>query len=409
MRALSFHPLHAIHTLDARSRRFVFVALAFVALAVLFFAGYWPRHAAKSKLAAQASAIQHALPRVKVAAAVAVPGGRSLALPGNLVANQQAAVNARATGYVRRFRVDIGDRVHTGDVLAELDTPELDQQLTQARAAVMQRLAALEQANANLDYARTTATREDALLAESLSSKQTNDQAHAQVKVWSANVNAAESDVAAAQANAAQFAQLVSFGHVVAPFDGRITQRNIDVGSLVTAGSAAGTSTGGVQPLFRIEAIDPIRVFVQVPQTFAPSVKETEVASVSIRQLPGRTFDGHVTRTAGTLDPASRTLNVEIDVPNPTSELLPGMIAQVTIAVAVSHRVVRVPSSAVITDARGVHVATVDPSGTVRLVAVTRGIDNGRDIDIVEGLSGGEQIMVNPGADVVDGMRVEAQ
>jgi RND family efflux transporter MFP subunit len=404
MRALAPYPSQGV---APRARRWVLVALA--ALVLLFFAGYWPRHAAKKKLAAQTTAVQHALPRGKVAVAVAVPGGRSLTLPGTLVANQQAAVNARATGYVRRSWVDIGDRVRAGDVLAELDTPELDQQLAQARAALKQKQAALAQTTANRAFAQVTATREDALLAESLSSQQTNDQAHAQVKIWEANVNAAEADVAAAQANVGQFNQLVSFGRVVAPFDGRITQRNIDVGSLVTAGSAAGASPAGPQPLFRIEAIDPIRVFVQVPQTFAPSVKETEPASVSIRQLPGRAFEGHVTRTAGTLDPASRTLNVEIDVPNPTGELLPGMFAQVAIALAVSHRVVRVPSSAVITDANGVHVATVDAKGEVRLVAVTRGIDNGRDIDLVDGLSGGEQVMANPGADVVNGMHVEAQ
>jgi RND family efflux transporter MFP subunit len=198
----------------------------------------------------------------------------------------------------------------------------------------------------------------------------------------------------------------VSFGRVVAPFDGRITQRNIDVGSLVTAGGASGAPGG--QPLFRIEATDPVRVFVQVPQAFALSVKDGEAASVSVRQLQGRGFAGQVTRTAGTLDPASRTLNVEIDVPNPTGELLGGMFAEVTIAVAVSHRVVRVPSSAVMTDARGVHVATVDGAGQVHLVAVVRGLDDGQEIELVEGLAGGEQVMVNPGGDVIDGMRVEA-
>jgi RND family efflux transporter MFP subunit len=145
-----------------------------------------------------------------------------------------------------------------------------------------------------------------------------------------------------------------------------------------------------------------------VPQAFALSVKEGESASVSVRQLPGRVFDGHVTRTAGTLDPASRTLNSEIDVPNPTGELLAGMFAQVTIAVSVAHRVVRLPSSAVITDARGVHVATVDGHGLVHLVAVQRGLDNGREIELIEGLNGGEQVMVNPGGDVTDGTRVEA-
>src|SRR5882672_3472645 len=294
------------HGAPERRRRRLIVTLVPLALVVLFFAGYWPRHAAQKKLAAQSRAVQQSVPRVKVATAVAADGGRSLTLPGSLVANQQALVNARATGYVARWRVDIGDRVRAGDVLAELDTPELDQQLEQARASLKQKDAALEQTAANRDYALVTATREDALLAAALSSQQTNDQAHAQVKVWEANIHAAEADVAAAQAIVRELGQLVSFGHVVAPFDGRITQRNIDVGSLVTSGGASGGAGG--QALFRIEATDPIRVFVQVPQAFALSVKAADEASVSIRQLQGRTFTGHVTRTAGTLDPGSRTL-----------------------------------------------------------------------------------------------------
>jgi RND family efflux transporter MFP subunit len=398
------------HGVEGRRRRLIAILVPIV-LAALFLAGWWPRHAAQVKLAAQTKAIQQTVPRVKVVTAVAAEGGRSLSLPGTMTAYQQALVNARATGYVARWRVDIGDRVRAGDILAVLDTPELDQQLSQARAALKQREAALRQANANLEYARVTARREDALLAEALSSQQTNDQAHAQVKIWVANVNAAEADVAAAEASVRQFLQLVSFGQVLAPFDGRITQRNVDVGSLVVAGTAGGApgapGASAGAPMFRIEATDPIRVFIQVPQAFALSVKDAEPASVTVRQLPGRTFNGKVTRTAGTIDPGSRTLNVEVDVPNPNGELLGGMFAQVTLAVSVAHRVVRVPSSAVITDARGVRVATVDKTGQVHLLTVQRGLDNGKEIELIDGLAGGEQVMVNPGADVTDGMRVE--
>ena len=383
-------------------RRWRAAALVPVVLFVLFAAGYWPRRAAEHGLTAAAAAVEQSLPRVGVTTAVAVDGGRSLTLPGSLVASQQAMINARATGYVSRWRVDIGDRVRAGDVLADLDTPEVDEQLQQARATLRQQEAALEQAVANRDFAKVTASRQDVLVGQGLVAKQDADQADAQLKVGEANVHAGELNVAAAQANVRQLSRLVSFGHVVAPFDGRITQRTIDVGSLVIAGGAAGS-----MPLFRIEAIDPIRVFVQVPQAFAPSVKDGEPANVSVRELPGRVFVGHVTRTAGTLDPALRTLNVEIDIPNPTGELLGGMYAQVTIAVAVAHRVVRVPSSAVITDARGVHVATVDAAGRVHLVEVVRGLDNGRDIDLVEGLVGGEQVVASPGGDLTDGARIE--
>ena len=394
------------HRIGARWGHWPMATLGAVVLAALFVAGYWPRHAAQKRLLAASNAAQNNLARVKVVSAVAVDGGRSLTLPGNLVPNHQALINARATGYVGSWRVDIGDRVHAGDVLAQLETPELDQQLAQARAALRQKEGALEQAMANRDYAVVTALRDDSLLAQALSSRQNNDQTHAQVKVWEANVHAAQADVEAARANVRTLGQLVSFGQVVAPFDGRITQRNIDVGSLVTAGGAAGSSGG--PPMFRIESTDPMRAFVQVPQAFALSVKEGETGSISVRQLPGRVFEGHVTRTAGTLDPVLRSLNTEIDVSNPSGELLGGMFAEVSIAVAVSHRVVRVPSSAVITDARGVHVATVDVAGQVHLVAVQPGVDNGHEIELVEGLNGGEQIMVSPGGDVTDGMHVEA-
>jgi membrane fusion protein, multidrug efflux system len=392
-------------TLDARWRRRLTLMLGVAILGGMFGVGYASRHAVKAKLVTQASAAQQSLPRMKVAVAEAGDGGHALTLPGSLVANQQALINARATGYVARFTSDIGDRVHAGDVLAELDTPELDQQLQQARAALNQKEAALEQAVANRDYAQVTATREDTLLVSGISSQQTNDQAHAQVKVGEANVHAAQADVAAAQANVRQLAQLVSFGRVLAPFDGRITQRNVEVGSLVTAAGVSGAS--GVQPMFRIEAVDPMRVFVEVPQSFAASIEDGETASVSLRQFPGRTFEGHVTRTAGTLDPASRTLNVEIAVANPAGELLGGMFAEVTIGVASPHRVVRVPASAVITDARGVHVAAVDVAGRVHMVAVRQGADDGRRIDVIDGLVGGERVLVNPGGDVADGMRVE--
>jgi RND family efflux transporter MFP subunit len=388
--------------IDGRWRRWTITTLVALTTVTLFLVGYWPRHAAHKKLAAETTAAEHRAPRVKVMSAVASDSARTLTLPGTLVAYEQALVNARATGYVRRWRVDIGDRVHSGEVLAELDTPDLDQQLAQARATLVLKKAAVEQAVANLDYAQTTAARTHALFGEGLVSKQTTDQADAQEKVGVANLHAAYADEAAAGAAVNQLVQLVAFGNVTAPFDGRITQRNIDVGSLVIAGSAVGAA-----PLFRIEATDPMRVFVQVPQPFATSIKDDEPSTVSVRQLPNRTFQGHVTRTSGTFDPTSRTLTVEVDVPNARGELLGGMFAQVTVAAAVAHRVVPVPAGAVISDARGDHVATVDGAGRVRLAAVTRGLDHGGDVDIVDGLVGGERFIVNPGGDVTDGMQVQ--
>ena len=332
---------------------------------------------------------------MSVVKAVAVDAGRGLSLPAGLVANQQTLVYARANGYVRRWLVDIGDRVKKGQLLVQLDTPELDQQLAQSRASLLQTIAALAQAKANRDYAYVTARREAQLFAKLLISAQENDQAQTQAAVWDANVNAAKANVAAQRANVAQLEQLVSFGKVYAPYDGTITRRLVEVGTLVNAG--AGTAATS---LFEIASIDPMQAYVDVPQVFAPSVRVGGEAKVAVRNFRGRVFTGKITRTAGALDPASRTLRTEVDLPNPKGEFLAGMYA-------VSHQVIRVPSSAVIADSRGIHVAVVDGSGKVRLVAVTTGLDNGNTIDVVTGLSGGEQVIATPPSGVTDGMQVQ--
>lgn len=371
--------------------------------AIVLAVGLWSRQVSRRTLEAQASAAEERLPRARVATAVADDGQRTITLPGDLVPDHQALIYARATGYVASWKTDIGALVRAGDVLADLDTPDLDQQLAQARATLDQKKAALEQAVANRDYARVTATRQDTLVAQSLVSKQADDQANAQREVAEANVHAAQADLEAARANVRQLVQLVQFGHVVAPFDGRITQRMIDVGSLVLAGGSS-----GAQPLFEIQSSDPIRTFIHVPQAYAVGIEAGQTADVALREMPGRSLRGRVTRTSGALDPAARTLDVEIDIPNPTGDLLGGTYAEVTLDVARSHRVVKVPASAVITDAAGNHVAVVDPAGVVHLVSVLRGADEGSQVDIASGLQGGERVLVNPGADVQDGLRVIA-
>lgn len=366
----------------------------------VFIAGYVPRKLARTRLVDETKLAAAVLPRVRVSTATAHDSSSSLTLPGDMVANQRTTIYARATGFIRSYEVDIGRRVKAGDLLAVVDTPELGDQLSNARAALDQKEAALAQSLANRDYAHITAAREDKLLEATVASKQENDQAHAQALVSDANVTAARADVVAARATVKQLEQLVAFGRVVAPFDGTITQRLIEVGTLVSTGTASPTA------LFELEATDPIRVFIRVPQTYAPSVNDGQKAQVSVRQYPGRHFDGVVTRTAGALDPTSRTLNTEVDVPNPKGELLAGMYADVMLGVRLSHPVVRVPSSAVLNDARGVRVAVVDDAGYVHLVAVRPGPDDGNIVDLVDGLKGGERVIISPGGDVVDGMQV---
>jgi RND family efflux transporter MFP subunit len=384
------------------NRRHLAIAGAVLLVAAAFLVGYLPRRLARSKLVA-ATAAQQGPPRVAVTKAVALDAGRTLALPADLVAYQQTFVNARASGYVRRWLVDIGDRVKVGQLLLVLETPELDKQLASARATLLQTIAALAQAKANRDFAYVTARREQDLFVKLLISAQENDQAQTQAKVWDANVKAASATVNAQRANVQQLEQLVGFGKVYAPYDGVITRRVVDVGTLVNAG--AGTTATA---LFEIARTDPMRAFVDVPQTFAPSIQDGAEAKVTVRNFRGRVFKGRIVRTASALDPASRTLRTEVDLPNPKGELLSGMYVDVSLDVAVSHKVVRVPSSAVISDSRGVHVAVVDGSGKVQLVAVTPGPDNGNTIDLVAGLSGGEQVITTPPSNVTDGMQVQA-
>jgi membrane fusion protein, multidrug efflux system len=383
------------------NRRHLAIAGALLLVAAAFLAGYLPRRLARSKLVASTAASQGP-PRVAVIKAVAVDAGRLLTLPADLVAYQQTFVNARASGYVRRWLVDIGDRVKNGQLLLEIETPEINKQLAQSRATLLQTIAALAQAKANRDFAYVTARREQQLFAKLLISAQENDQAQTQAAVWDANVNAASATVNAQRANVQQLEQLVSFGKVYAPYDGTITRRVVDVGTLVNAG--AGTTATA---LFEIARTDPMRAFVDVPQTFAPSVRVGEEAKAAVRNFRGRAFTGRVVRTAGALDPASRTLRTQVDLPNPNGELLPGMYVDLSLDVAISHKAVRVPSSAVIADSRGVHVAVVDGSGKVHLVTVTPGPDDGNTIELVAGLSGGEQVIVTPPSAVTDGMQVQ--
>lgn len=383
------------------SRRLA-IAAAIAVLAAAFLAGYLPRRLARAKLAAATPTAPVPL-RVSVVKAVAVDAGRTLELPASLAPWSQTLVNARATGYVRRWLVDIGDRVKKGQLLLQLDTPELDQQLAQSRASLLQKNAALAQAKANRQLARVTARREADLFAKLLISAQENDQAQTQAAVWDANVQAAQADVAAQRANVRQLEQLVSFGDVYAPFDGTITRRLVDVGTLVAAGP---TANGAL--LFEIAATDPMRTFVDVPQPFALNVQVGSEAKVAVRSYPGRVFAGRVTRTAGALDPASRTLRTELTLPNPKGELLSGMYVNVSLDVALAHQIIRVPSSAILADSRGVHVAAVDASGKVKLLPVTPGLDNGNTVDVVSGLAGGEQVIVTPPSGVSEGMQVQA-
>jgi membrane fusion protein, multidrug efflux system len=342
------------------------------------------------------------VPRLAVTPAVSIGMARELKLPGNLVAVTQTMVYPRASGYVRKWYVDIGAHVQTGDLLAELDTPELAAAASQARASLSQKVAALKQAEANNEYLKVTAERQMTLFKQNLVAKQDADQATSQATVGAATVAAARADIAAQQSNVRQLEQLAAYSRVIAPFSGIVTQRLIDVGSLVNAGASQGAA------LFELQAVDPLRVFIQVPQTYAPSVRIDADAKIDVRQYTSHSFPGKVVRSAGALDPATRTLTTEIEVPNPSGELFPGMYVDVRLPVAVSHPVVRIPSSAVVYDASGVNVAVVVAGSRIHLTAVRPGRDNGTDVEIVEGLQGGESVVVSPPAGLPNGAQIQA-
>ncbi len=383
----------------SRARVFVLGLLIVGSLLALFLLSYLPRARAQQELAQAAAARRDQLPRVAVVTPKLVASGHTLKLPGSIQPLEEAVIYARANGYVRRWLVDIGARVKAGALLAEIDTPELEQELMQARAALAQSKAGLLQARANRELAATKLTRTGKLVEAGVAPQQDLEQTQAQSTVGDADVKVAEAAVAAQQANIRRLLDLQSFGRVTAPFAGTVTARSIERGSLVTAGNAT--------PLFRLAATDTVRVFVQVPQNLAPSVDTNTQARVRIREFADRTFEAQVARTAGALDPSSRTLNTEIRIPNADGKLLSGMYAEVELTLAAPHRVYELPATALLNDAAGLRVAVVTANDTLHLQPIVIERDLGPSIQIASGLSGTERVVQIASAELAEGQRVE--
>ncbi len=378
------------------------LAIGVVAVAVLgaaFVVGYLPRRANRAALEQATTTAGAAIQRVEIVAPKEGSSDRAIDLPGSVQPLQETIVYARANGYVHKWYVDIGDTVKDSALLAEIDTPELDQELDQGKAQLAQTQASLIQAKASRELSAANLARYKALIPSGVVSQADLDQRSAQSQVDEANVNVAQANVAAQEANMRRLAQLKSFARVTAPFGGTITQRNIEVGSLVTAGNAT--------PLFKIAAMDPARVFVQVPQDVAVGVRADVPATVMLREYPGRKFEGKVTRAAGELDPASRTMNTEVRVPNPKGELIAGMYAEVALTLPSSHRVFEVPSTALFNDAKGLHVAVVDADSKVHLVPVVVERDTGATIEIASGIDGGARVVKLASTELSEGKIVE--
>ncbi|HTW65502.1 MAG TPA: efflux RND transporter periplasmic adaptor subunit [Bryobacteraceae bacterium] len=389
----------------------IFLA-ATVVIAIAFFAGYIPLQKRRAVVLGEAKEEQQALPRVEVIRVGRSTRQSGLQLPGNIQPITEAPVLARADGYVEKRLVDIGDHVKAGQTLAVIDAPELTDQVGQAKATVQQVQAALQQATANvqqgktdMELARVMAHRSTQLVAKGAVAKQDDDQAQAQYNSKLAALESLEkaidvqrANVIAAQSNLARLEKMESYCVVQAPFDGIITLRNVDVGALVNSGSTL---------LYRIAQMGTLRTYVNVPQSYADSIKPGEPAVLTVSNLPGREFAGQVARSANALDPSSRTLLVEIHVPNPADVLLPGMYAQVELKSVRADPPLVVPSDAMIVRADGAQVAVVGPDHTVHLQKIAVGRDYGDRVEVVGGLREGDTIVSNPGDEVREGLKVE--
>ncbi|PLZ01255.1 efflux transporter periplasmic adaptor subunit [Burkholderia sp. WAC0059] len=365
-----------------RKAAFALVALAAALLAV----GIVPRIRASEALTAQRAA-QGTL-TVSVVRPSPAPADQDLVLPGAAMPFADASIYARTSGYISRWNTDIGAHVKAGQLLALIAAPDLDAQLRQARAdeAVAQ---------ANFDYAKVTAQRWQAMLkTQSVAQQDADTKAN--------DMEAKRAMLAAAQANVAHLAELVSYERVTAPFDGVVTARNVDVGALVTAGGTPGTP-GLSGELFHVEQVDALRVFVDVPQDSAADVTTGTPVYLSTQQYPGRRFAARVARSAGVIDPASRTLRVEVDVDNRDGALMPGGYVEAHLLLHSATPALELPVSALLFRPSGVTVAVVGPDGKTALKTVHIGRDFGTRVEITDGLSPTDRVIDNPGDAITAG------
>jgi RND family efflux transporter MFP subunit len=369
------------------SRRRVAALLGVTLL--LLGAGLVPRLESRGALARQTATFSR--PTVAVTHPLAGASLQHLDFPANVEAYAETSIYARTDGYLARWYEDIGGHVAAGAPLADIATPEIDAELQQAR-----QLAAT--ARAHYEIAKVTADRWTSLLKTRAVSQQEAEQDVATMKADRAALEAA-------RANVRRLAQLQSYEHVTAPFAGVITARNIDVGALINAGSAGSAGSA----LFHLVETERLRVFIDVPQEFAAEAGPGTLASLTLPQQPGRAFRGTVARTAGAIDPASRTLRVEVDFDNRDGAIMPGAYGTLDLAIPVPHPRASLPVSALLFRPQGVEVAVVGAGSVVRLLPVTLGRDYGTRIEIASGLTGSEQVIVNPNDGIVAGEGVNVE
>ncbi len=331
-----------------------------------------------------------AVPTVTLVRPGAEPAQDELVLPAQLQAYVESSIYSRTNGYLLRFYKDIGSHVKKGDLLADIDTPEVDQELSQAKAARQQILAQLELAKISAE--RWTNLRK----TDSVSQQEADQQTSAYTQ--------AQANLAAADANVRRLEQLESFKHIYAPFSGVITRRSTDIGMLITAGS-----TGQTKELFDLAQFDPLRVFVSVPQTASISIRPGMTAFIELNEYPGQKFTGKVVRTADAIDPATRTMLTEVDVPNHDGRLLPGAYAQLHFAVPIQTTHISVPVNTILFRPEGPQVAVVGEDQKVRLKVIKIGRDFGNKVEVLSGVTADDQIVVNPADSLEEGQQVHVK
>jgi len=371
---------------ERSNRGWLILIVALVVVGALLSSGIWSRVKARTTLKAETA--QVALTAVSVVSPKQTAPAEEIILPGNVQPFITSPIYARTNGYLKKWYFDIGAHVKKGQLLAIIETPEVDQQLQQARSN-------LSTAQANLELASITKSRYQGLLKSNAVSQQDADNA---VGTYNANKAIVEADQAAVE----QYAALVSFEKVYAPFDGVITARNTDIGDLINSGSSSSVKTD----LFHIAQPGTLRVYVNVPEEYSRGIKVGMTADLALAEFPGRTFQGKLVRTSDAINMATRTLLIEIDVANPTGTLLTGSYAEVHLKVAAQPSTFIIPVNTLIFHSDGLRVGLVK-DGKVTLTAVTPGHDFGNTIEIVSGLKPDDQAIINPPDSIVTGQQVQ--
>jgi RND family efflux transporter MFP subunit len=379
-------PLNDVRKGRRPHKQWLSLAIALVVAAALLVSGILSRVRARTTLKAETA--QVALTAVSVVTPKQTAPADEIILPGNVEPFITSPIYARTNGYLKKWYVDIGAHVKQGQLLAVIETPEVDQQLQQARSNLLT-------AQANLELASITKTRYLGLLKSNAVSQQDVDNA---VGTYNANKAIVEADQAAVD----QYAALVSFEKIYAPFEGVVTARNTDIGDLINSGSGGGVKTD----LFHVAQPGKLRVYVNVPEEYSQGVKVGMTADLSLAEFPGRRFRGKLVRTADAITVTTRTLLIEIDVDNPTGTLLTGSYAEVHLAVPTQASTFLLPVNTLIFRSEGLQVGVVR-NGKAVLVAVTPGHDFGNQIEIVSGLKPGDQVIVNPPDSIITGQQVQ--